>query len=82
MPTRIRKWGNSQGLRLPKNVLEEARVDVGDEVDLVVRDGAIVIEPVRKHRGRHRLEELVARIPEDYEGGEVSWGGPVGREDW
>ena len=54
MHTKIQKWGNSQGLRLAKNVLEDARLGVGDEVDVAVRDGIIVIAPIKKIRGRYR----------------------------
>ena len=82
MHTKIQKWGNSQGLRLAKNVLEDARLAVGDEVDVAVRDGTIVIAPIREIRGRHRLEDLVAQIPEDYHPGEVDWGEPIGKEAW
>jgi antitoxin MazE len=82
MHTKIQKWGNSQGLRLAKNVLEDARLGVGDEVDIAVRDGIIVIAPIRKIRGRYRLEDLVAQIPEDYHASEVNWGGAVGKEAW
>ena len=82
MLTKIQKWGNSQGLRLTKNVLEDARLEVGDEVDVAVRDDIIVIAPIRKIRGRYRLEDLVAQIPEDYHANEVDWGVPVGKEVW
>ena len=82
MHTKIQKWGNSQGLRLAKNVLEDARLGVGDEVDVAVRDGVIVIAPIRKIHGRYRLEDRVAQSPEDYHAGEVDWGKPVGEEAW
>jgi len=82
MHTKIQKWGNSQGLRLAKNVLEDADLGVGDEVDVAVRDGIIVVSPAKKIRGRYRLEDLVARIPKDYHAGEVDWGEPVGKEKW
>ena len=82
MVTKIQKWGNSQGLRLSKQLLEDARISVGDEVDLTVRDGVIVIAPARRVRGKHSLQELIARIPEDYRTTEVDWGQPVGREAW
>jgi len=82
MQTKIQKWGNSQGLRLAKNLLEDARLGVGDEVDISVRDGIIVVEPLKKIRGRYRLEDLVAKIPKDYHASEVVWGEPVGKEEW
>ena len=82
MITKVQKWGNSQGLRLAKDVLAHAHINVGDEVDVAVDDGVIVIAPVRRVRGGHQLEDLVSRIPSDYEPGEVDWGAPVGREAW
>ncbi len=41
MVTKIQKWGNSQGLRLAKQVLEDARLSVGDDVDVTARSEVI-----------------------------------------
>lgn len=82
MVTKIQRWGNSQGLRLAKHVLEEARLSLGDDVDVRTRDGVIVIAPVRRVRGKHSLQRLVSRIPSDYEAEAIDWGQPVGRESW
>jgi len=43
MVTKVQKWGNSQGLRLPKQLLEDAHISVGDDVDVTTQDGVIVI---------------------------------------
>lgn len=48
MKIRLIQIGNSRGVRLPKPVIEEAGLD--DEVELQVRDGAIVIRPLRAPR--------------------------------
>jgi len=82
MVTKIQKWGNSQGLRLGKQVLEEARIAVGDSVDVAARDGVIVIAPLRRIRGKQSLQELVSRIPRNYKTREIDWGKPMGREKW
>ena len=82
MVTKVQKWGNSQGLRLSKQVLEEAGISIGDPVDVSTRDGVIVITPTRRLRGRQSLHELVSRIPKNYRPKEVDWGRPIGREDW
>jgi antitoxin MazE len=82
MITRVQKWGNSQGLRLSKELLSEVEINVGDAVEVAVRDGALVVTPVHRVRGGHDLRELVERIPEEYEPGELEWGQPVGREVW
>ncbi|MCE5303550.1 MAG: AbrB/MazE/SpoVT family DNA-binding domain-containing protein [Planctomycetaceae bacterium] len=82
MVTKVQSWGNSQGLRLSKQVLAEASVTVGDTVDVTVRDGAIVITPVRPPRGKISLRSLVAQIPKGYRPKEADWGPRVGREAW
>ena len=82
MVTKIQKWGNSQGLRLAKRLLEDAHISVGDDVDVTARDGLIFIAPTRRVRGKRNLQELVSRIPKNYKAEEVDWGEPVGREVW
>ncbi len=39
MVTKIQKWGNSQGLRLARQVLEDAHIAVGDKVDVTRKWG-------------------------------------------
>ncbi len=82
MLTKVQKWGNSQGLRFPKTILEEAQIDVGDEVNVTVQDGKIIVETVNKLRNTYDLKELVSKIPKDYRAEKVDWGPPVGKEEW
>jgi antitoxin MazE len=42
----------------------------------------MLITPAKRIRGRHNLKELVMRIPENYQAGEVDWGEPAGKEVW
>jgi antitoxin MazE len=82
MVTKVQKSGNSHGLRLAKQVLEDAHISVGDEVDVTIWEGVIGIAPVKRMRGKLSLQELVSRIPKNYEAEELNWGKPVGREAW
>ena len=82
MITKVQKWGNSQGVRLSKNLLLDAEIAVGDAVDVAVRDGALVVTPVRRVRGKCDLAQLVTRIPKGYKPEQLDWGPPVGREVW
>jgi antitoxin MazE len=77
--TQIAKWGNSLGLRLPKSVAREVRVDEGDTVEVSVDNGAIVIRPGRP---RYSLDELVGRITTRNRHRETDWGMTVGHEVW
>jgi len=82
MITRVQKWGNSQGLRLSKELLSDAAIDVGDAVDVAVHQGTIVVTPVRRVRGALDLEQLVSAIPKGYRPGEADWGPAAGGEVW
>jgi SpoVT / AbrB like domain. len=48
MRASIVRIGNSQGIRIPKVVLEQTRLH--GEVDLEVKDEKIIISPVKKPR--------------------------------
>ena len=82
MLAKVQKWGNSQGLRFTKALLAEAGIHIGDAVDVSVKDGRIVVEPMSKVRGRYDLKDLLSRMPKDYQPEEVDWGPPSGKEVW
>ncbi len=82
MITKVQKWGNSQGLRLSKELLSNVEIGVGDAVDVAAHDGVLVVTPVRRVRGGRDLRELVRRIPKDHKAEELDWGEPVGKEVW
>lgn len=82
MITKVQKWGNSQGLRLARQVLEDAHISVGDDVEVAIKDDTIVIARVKPVRGRVNLQDLVSHMPEDYKSEEVDWGEIVGKEVW
>jgi antitoxin MazE len=77
---KVQKWGNSQGLRLSKQVLDLADIAIGDDVELIVGDRQILVKKAR--RPKYDLAELVSRIPKGYKAREVDSGPPVGKEEW
>ena len=80
MQTKIQKWGNSLGLRIPKSFAEEAGVEAGSEVDLSVEDGDLVARPLRSPR--YELKDLLRAVTSKNVHKEVESGEPVGREAW
>jgi antitoxin MazE len=76
--TRIQKWGNSLGLRIPKAFAEQAGVQAGSEVDLALEDGDLVIRPTRAPK--YDLATLLRGITDENVHAEVETGPPVGRE--
>ena len=82
MRTRVQKWGNSQGLRVTKALLDEAAIHVGDEVAVSARKGRIIVEPESGIQGRYGPRALVLKMPEEYRPEELDWGPPGGKEFW
>ena len=82
MIARVQKWGNSQGIRLSREALADAHIAVGDELQVTVHKGTLVLTPRRRVRGGHDLRDLVRRIPKDDRAAELDWGPPRGREVW
>ena len=83
MRAEIKKWGNSQGIRLPVQLLKEVHLNIGDPVHIITEKETVIIKPVRKNpRGRHDLKKLMAAFPKDYEPQEFDWGKPQGKEEW
>jgi len=80
MQTKIQKWGNSLGLRIPKSFAEQAGVQAGSEVDLSVEDGELIIRPTRAPK--YDLKSMLRRVTEKNVHKEVESGEPVGREIW
>ena len=80
MVTRVRKWGNSLGVRLPRSIADKAQIQDGSAVDIDIKRGAIVLRPVRKKR--LRLKDFVDRITPENIHPVVDWGPPVGKEFW
>jgi antitoxin MazE len=80
MHTKIRKWGNSLGLRIPRSFAAEAQVEEGATVDLSVENGQLLVRPlrVRKYSVNALLRHVSRRNLHD----EVSTGRAVGREAW
>jgi antitoxin MazE len=80
MATRIRKWGNSIAVRLPKYVAEAASLTEGTQVTIESRDGRVIVEPVCATV--YRLDDLVRRINGHNRHGVVETGKFRGREVW
>jgi antitoxin MazE len=78
--TKIQRWGNSLGLRIPRSFAEEAGVEAGSQVDLSVRDGDLIVRATR--RRKYRLSELLEKVTAKNLHGEVDTGGSMGREVW
>ena len=71
------KWGNSQGIRIPKSVMLAAHLCENDEVELIADKETILL---RKLRRPQTLDELFAGYEDDYHPMEIETGADVGLE--
>lgn len=81
MEVQIKPWGNSQGIRLPKAVLNEAGFLPDDNLTVKAENGRIVLYRSPKHKTlEERAAEYGGKLNLD---GEMDWrGDPVGNEVW
>lgn len=81
MTTTIQKWGNSQGIRIPKIILDTVKWNENEEINLLVEDDKIIIEKVKDEK-RKNIKELFKDFEGEYESIEMDWGDPKGEEIW
>ncbi|MCY4643353.1 MAG: AbrB/MazE/SpoVT family DNA-binding domain-containing protein [Bacteriovoracales bacterium] len=62
MATKLQKWGNSIGVRIPKAIIQQAHLSVDTPVTIEHREGKIIIFPSKKGP---RLNDLLDQITED-----------------
>ncbi len=80
MTTTIQKWGNSQGVRIPKILLDTVKWDENEQIVIVVDNDKLIIEKAKNKR--KNIKELFADYKGDYEPTEIDWGNPEGKEIW
>ena len=80
MHTKIQKWGNSLGLRIPRSFAAEAQVNEGSTVDLSVENGRLLVRPLRTRK--YALRDLLKKVTSRNVHREIATGDPVGREAW
>ncbi|WP_442864124.1 AbrB/MazE/SpoVT family DNA-binding domain-containing protein [Anoxybacillus sp. J5B_2022] len=69
------KWGNSLGIRVPKDIADQLGIKQGTEVELSVieHEGIITLKP-KKTRKKYTLEELISQITAENRHEEVEFG--------
>ena len=79
MNQKICRWGNSLGIRIPKQIVEQSQLAEGDEIEIVTEGNKIVIT---SRKPQYTLEQLLEGMSEEHLHSEVDWGQPEGREIW
>jgi len=66
MTATISSWGNSQGLRFPKDIMKELHLSIGDKMKVLVENQKIVLEPIKESRKKYDINDLVKQLPSHY----------------
>ena len=80
MVTTIQKWGNSLGVRIPRDIAQDIGLTEGRDVTVEKSGGALVVRPVQLPR--YNLKKLLKGITPKNKHPEIDWGKPVGKEIW
>lgn len=75
----LQKWGNSQGIRIPKHLVNAVHWAQGEKLDIKAEGTRLIIEPKEK---RKTIDELFEGYDGEYSEEYVDWGSPRGNEVW
>ena len=76
----LSKWGNGQGILIPKRFREQLGLEAGDQVAISVSDKRIIIErPEEEHTFEARMRNWDGK---GEPARDFDWGSPVGKEVW
>ena len=73
----IQRWGNSQGIRIPKGALAASHIGENDAVEIIAEKNTITLRKVNRPKS---LDELFAEYHGDYQPVEFDTGADVGLE--
>ena len=79
MQTRVQRWGNSLAVRIPKSFAVEAHFEKDTPVEVSLRDGELIIAPIKP---AYTLESLLAQVTEPNRHSEQEIGPALGKEEW
>ncbi len=79
MQTTIQKWGNSQGIRIPKAFLDAVGMMENDLIEINRIDDNIVITKVKN---KLTLDDIFNGYDGENVAEKFDWGSPVGKEVW
>lgn len=76
---KLNKWGNSQGIRITKKILNEIGAEKDSTFKITVKNGSIILTPIIT---RNKLDTLFKNFKEDPSEytENIDWGKPTGNE--
>ncbi len=85
MESKLQKWGNSGGIRIPSSILKSLNLKTNDKVNICEENDKIIIYKIkRKHFTIEERIEEYNKLPNDEKGSIESfdWKEDIGLEKW
>ena len=76
----LQKWGNSDGIRIPSNILKSLNLKTNDKLELIQVDEKIII--TKSNNKKISLKERFDNYNGKNLAKEFDWGEAVGKEIW
>lgn len=80
--SKLQKWGNSQGIRIPKAILDTVQWTNDETIEIITSENTIVLKKIEPPHKRKNIRELFADYDDDYKPSEIDWGKKEGAEIW
>ncbi len=80
MQVSLQRWGNSQGIRIPKSIVNEMNLDKNQKFDLTIQDEKIIL--TKQQENFSLIRELFENYETENNQIEFDWGKPKGNEIW
>ena len=74
----VKRWGNSAAVRIPRGVMQSARLEIDQTVEISEIDGQVLIVPIRP--AGPDLQQLLKGITRKNQHDPADFGAPSGRE--
>ena len=85
MRVTLKKWGNNAAVRLPAAIMQAARFELNQTLEVREEGGRVIIEPVDPYAAEppaYDLDRLLAGIRSEDAPPLADFGRPVGEEEW
>ncbi len=76
----LQSWGNSAGIRLPKQVLLAAHLQLNQRLEITVKGGSVILSPLKEDVPS--LGDMLAGVTPELVAGELDWGLDLGAENY
>lgn len=73
----LTKWGNSQGVIIPKTLCDDLGIRLGDKLIIELHENKVTIEAKKEYTLSALMSGYEGSAPEEYD-----WGKPSGKEMW